>query len=171
MTSGLWQNWNGNAWENSQLFIYTYDANNNQTSELSQDWNGSAWENFWQWLYTYDENNFTVDDSYKFWNDDGTVVLEGDSTYYYFHTVVGINDLTMSFESITVCPNPSSGKITIETPIEGIINILNTSGQAILQKLITEPNTTIDVSGLPSGVYVVKLVGEKGVQVGKVIKQ
>jgi len=31
--------------------------------------------------------------------------------------------------------------------------------------------TTIDISGLKSGVYVVKVVGEKGVQVGKFIRQ
>jgi hypothetical protein len=41
----------------------------------------------------------------------------------------------------------------------------------MLRTVITEPNTTIDVSGLKSGIYVIKIIGEKGVQVGKFIKQ
>jgi len=36
---------------------------------------------------------------------------------------------------------------------------------------ITEPNTTIDVRKLPSGVYVMRLIGERSVQVGKFVKQ
>ena len=43
--------------------------------------------------------------------------------------------------------------------------------QQLLQQEITAPATTIDVSRFTSGVYVVKVVGEKGVQVGKFIKQ
>ncbi len=39
-----------------------------------------------------------------------------------------------------------------------------------LQQEITEPTTTIDVSTLPNGIYLVKLVGEKEVKTGKFIK-
>jgi hypothetical protein len=36
-TGDIWQYWNGSTWENDWQDTYTYDANNNQTSELNQD--------------------------------------------------------------------------------------------------------------------------------------
>jgi hypothetical protein len=51
------------------------------------------------------------------------------------------------------------------------ITIFNMEGQELLRQKITQPNTTIDVSGWKSGVYLVKVVGEKRVQVGKFVKQ
>jgi hypothetical protein len=39
-----------------------------------------------------------------------------------------------------------------------------------MQQEVNEPTITIDIRNLPGGVYVVKVVGEKGVQVGKIIK-
>jgi photosystem II stability/assembly factor-like uncharacterized protein len=84
---------------------------------------------------------------------------------------VGINDKTLITESLKIYPNPANDNITIETPTLGSISILNINGQQLHQQEITEPNTTIDVSNFPNGVYLVKLIGEKGVQVGKFIKQ
>jgi hypothetical protein len=170
-TSVLSQVWNGSAWENIYQDIFTYDANNNLTSELDQNWNGSAWENYGQYIYTYDANNFIVANSYKEWNSAGNMVSYGDSTYNYFHTVIGIDDLKVSLERIIVYPNPSSDKITIETSVEGNLSILNLNGQELLTRQITEPKTILDISILPSGVYFVKLVWKKGVQVGKFVKQ
>jgi hypothetical protein len=40
-----------------------------------------------------------------------------------------------------------------------------------MQQEVNEPNITIDVSTLQGGIYIVKLVGEKGAKVGKFIKQ
>jgi len=171
-TSALSQFWNGSTWDDSSQYTFTYDANNNQTSALSQFWNGSAWRNIKQLSYTYDGNNFKITSSARYWNFEGTQIIESDSTRNYFHTVVnGVNELTVSLESITVYPNPSSDKITFETPVEGYLSILNLNSQELITRQITEPKTQIDISTLPNGVYVVKLVGEKGVQVGKFIKQ
>jgi hypothetical protein len=170
-TNDLYQNWNGNAWENYQQSTYTYDINNNMTSQFFQNWQNNAWVSGFQQIYAYDANNFTVSESHKGWNVAGTEIAFGDSNYYYFHTALGIDELKVPMEGIVVYPNPSSDKITIETPVRGHLFIHNLNGQQLLHQEIAEPTTTVDVSTLPSGVYVVKLVGEKGVQVGKFIKQ
>jgi hypothetical protein len=83
---------------------------------------------------------------------------------------IGVESLTPEL-SLTIYPNPTSSTITIDSPSTGSLLILNTSGQAILQREITEPTRTLDVSGFKSGVYVVKVVGEKCVQVGKFVKR
>ena len=70
-----------------------------------------------------------------------------------------------------IYPNPTDGMITIDSKEGGNLFIFNSQGYQFLQLKITEPITTIDVSTLPSGIYIAKLVGEKGLKVGKFIKQ
>jgi hypothetical protein len=48
---------------------------------------------------------------------------------------------------------------------------MNLNGQELLQRTIIPPNITIDVSTLPGGIYVIKVIGEKKVQVGEFVKQ
>jgi len=49
--------------------------------------------------------------------------------------------------------------------------ILNINGQEILKQTITKPSTQIDISTFQSGIYFVKLTGERSVTVGKFIKK
>jgi photosystem II stability/assembly factor-like uncharacterized protein len=74
-------------------------------------------------------------------------------------------------ECLQIYPNPSSGVITIETPTQGHVSIMNIRGQQLLEQSIYEPNSTIDISTLPGGLYLVKMVGGQGVQVGKFVKE
>jgi len=90
--------------------------------------------------------------------------------------MVGINDLTDPLERLTVYPNPSSATITIELPhtttLKNLsLSILDLNGQELLQRTITDLSTTIDVSALQGGIYVIKVIGEKKVQVGKFVKR
>ena len=169
LTGDLQQTWNGSAWVNHFQWSFTYDANNNMVSVFEQKWNGNAWVNHLNDNLTYDANNFTESDSYKFWNNYGTNIVSGDSTYYYFHTVVGVNELMMSLKSVIIYPNPTSGISTIETTTNGYLSIYNSSGQELLQQEISESKTIIDISTLPSGVYLIKLINNKTVRVGKLI--
>jgi len=175
LTSRLYQEWNGSAWENYLLYTYTYDTNSNLTSGLYQGWNGSTWENYSLYTNTYDADNFMTSESERFWNDDGTIIT-GDSTRYYFHTVVGINDLIVPLRSLTVYPSPTSATITIElsntTAIKNTyLTIYNLNGQQLITRRITEPKTDIDISGLQKGVYFVRVHNDQAVMVEKIIKQ
>ena len=176
LISYLTQNWNGSVWVNYNQLTYTYNANNNWISGLNQNWNGSTWVNNSQNSYTYDANNFRKSNSYKYWNIAGTKVAGGDSTYYYFHTVLGINDLKMRDASITVYPNPSSKTITIElshtTAIKSaFLTIISLNGQQLIARQISERKTQLDISNLPSGVYFIRVTTDRTVEVGKIIKQ
>jgi hypothetical protein len=48
---------------------------------------------------------------------------------------------------------------------------MNIFGQVCLQQEITGPKTALNVSQLSPGIYVVKITGRKGVQMGKFVKQ
>ena len=85
---------------------------------------------------------------------------------------LGIDNL-LSNESISIYPNPSNGKITVEIlhPIkESDLKIFNIDGQEIIEKQIMEGKTEIDIKKLTNGVYFVKLTTDKFVGVIKIIK-
>jgi photosystem II stability/assembly factor-like uncharacterized protein len=84
---------------------------------------------------------------------------------------IGIGENSFASAPLKISPNPPSSIITIETPTKGSLAILNLDGQLILHKETTEPTTTIDVYRLKSGIYFVRLTGERMVQVGKFVKQ
>ena len=75
------------------------------------------------------------------------------------------------YSVITISPNPTSTHITIESPSLGQISIINLQGQELIRQKITEPKTRINISTLPCGVYLVKITGERVVQVGKFVRQ
>ncbi len=90
----------------------------------------------------------------------------------YDSVMVGITKQQES--TISIYPNPATDKITIETaatPTQCQLSIINLNGQALITRQITEPKTQLDISNLPSGVYFVRVTGEKRVEVGKFVKQ
>jgi hypothetical protein len=49
--------------------------------------------------------------------------------------------------------------------------VLDLAGQQILTSPISQADITLDISTLPDGVYIIKVVGENRVQLGKFVKQ
>lgn len=84
---------------------------------------------------------------------------------------VGIQDHHQITNILSISPNPSSTSITIGSSTKGLITILNYQGKQLLHNEFTGSNQTIDISGFASGVYFVKVIGEKEIRVGKFIKQ
>ena len=89
--------------------------------------------------------------------------------------IVGVEDNYSEPVTFKVYPNPSKSTITIELPAQPSKNtsltISNTNGQQLINQPITKPQTEIDISHLPVGIYIVKVWNEKDVMVRKVIKQ
>jgi photosystem II stability/assembly factor-like uncharacterized protein len=86
----------------------------------------------------------------------------------------GVNEPSSMQPSFKIYPNPSLGNITIETttsPGSGKLSILNLNGMELMARRITGRLTQINLSSLPGGVYVVKLIDATGVQVRKIIKE
>jgi len=100
----------------------------------------------------------------------GYIVGENGTILKTINGGVGINDLLHTANPLTIYPNPVTDKITLETSSIGILSILNPCGQQLLQQRITEPKTTININTLPNGVYMIKLISENMVHVGKIVK-
>ena len=77
---------------------------------------------------------------------------------------VGINEVSQS-NLFTVYPNPTNSAITINTKANYTsIQIVNMFGQVVFTK---EKSASLNVSSLPSGIYFIQLVDNKGSLIGK----
>jgi hypothetical protein len=88
------------------------------------------------------------------------------------HGVNGINENQAN--TFSLYPNPATDKITIETsgePKESSLVIVNSAGQELITRQLSERKTVIDISSFPSGVYFVRVTNNKSVEVGKIVKQ
>jgi hypothetical protein len=86
----------------------------------------------------------------------------------------GVTENNSSNYLMTISPNPSSTRITIETTASTpkfLISIFNLNGQEVLSQQITESKTEIDISHLPCGIYFVKLTSDDTVKVLKIVKE
>jgi photosystem II stability/assembly factor-like uncharacterized protein len=76
--------------------------------------------------------------------------------------------------SLNIYPNPASDIITIETPEishQSFLSIYNLNGQELRKQNISESKTIIDISNYNTGLYIVKVMGERSVKVGKIVKE
>jgi hypothetical protein len=84
---------------------------------------------------------------------------------------VGMEDNNLSQNHLNIYPNPASATIIIETTAKGQLSILDLRSQEIIKHLITEYKTLIDISNLPSSIYIIRFQNENTVETGKIIKQ
>jgi photosystem II stability/assembly factor-like uncharacterized protein len=84
---------------------------------------------------------------------------------------VGIAGQYQTASTAIIYPNPASTIITLETPFKGSLTVHNLSGQVLLKKSLSESKTTIDISNLNTGLYIVKVMGQNTVRIGKIIKE
>ncbi|MFH1120216.1 MAG: Ig-like domain-containing protein [Bacteroidota bacterium] len=87
---------------------------------------------------------------------------------------LGVESAIMHEPSIKVFPNPTNNSISVETGILGKTvnyNIFNICGAKMTSGKIYEGKySNIDVSGLPSGLYIIRFISGNGLFTGKFIK-
>lgn len=90
--------------------------------------------------------------------------------------LVGIeqNQLTQDQNLIVIYPNPANNKLyismkSIHPPLN--LEILNMQGQLLQKQVLKNSLNAIDISNIPCGVFLIKIVTEDGISVKKLIKQ
>ena len=203
-TSQLIQTWYGSAWVNVRLNSYTYDTNNNLISYLGQDWNDSTWKNYLQFSYTYDANNNQISRLDQIWKgsvwvneylhsytyDVNDLLLskvninfnvnvsgqtdEADSTHYYFHTAVGVNELTALNEGLKAYPNPFSNviKIVVNSNINkiGEAILFDALGKEIFREKTTTEETILNTENISPGFYLLTYTNGNKTTITKLLK-
>lgn len=76
--------------------------------------------------------------------------------------------------TLTVYPNPTTGKFTVETTRDmeqGLLEVLDITGKVIATQTINNKSITFDLTTYPQGIYIVKLTAGDQVDLQKVIHQ
>jgi len=63
---------------------------------------------------------------------------------------------TKASSSLKVYPNPAKDNFRVDVKAGTVVNVYNVTGQLMLSKVTSTLNETIDISGLTSGLYLVK---------------
>jgi Secretion system C-terminal sorting domain len=93
---------------------------------------------------------------------------------YIDSTYVGISENSKPKVGIAVYPDPANDNITIESTAftkDQIISVYDIQGQLLMRQPVLQAKTNIDISGMATGVYFVKVKTEKGFSVKKFIKE
>lgn len=87
-------------------------------------------------------------------------------------TVLGVEDVDASLSKISIYPNPATDLINFQskTMIEEI-QVYNLSGQNILNSKQTGMKVQMDISSLPTGVYIAKIKNNQGWISQKIVKK
>jgi sugar lactone lactonase YvrE len=94
------------------------------------------------------------------------------------HTIRKITNLLSTTDNklgdnITLSPNPASDKITINMDnfTTATTTILDMNGRVLQNNLISDKNTSIDVSNLSKGFYLIQITTDKGIVSKKLVKE
>jgi len=88
--------------------------------------------------------------------------------------VAGLNELKLQMP-VKVYPNPASDEIIVNIPFnccaKGVIQIYNATGMLVLTLPYTQNQTSVNLTDLPQGMYLVRVVDEKGIGSTQIIKR
>ena len=177
------------------IFYYKYAPSGNDSAQINLNFklNGSQFENrniFIHASATYDSivfpfslsqapDSVMIDIQSSAWQDTLLSFVGSDLKIDEMHfksqpLTTGIFKYENN-NAISIFPNPTSDKLFIETNNlkTSIYNleILNTTGQVVLAKQITNSIEQVDLSGQAAGVYFVKLQSVNNSVVRKIVKQ
>ena len=91
-----------------------------------------------------------------------------------FGTTNGVADFVSGNKFIRFYPNPVKDKFVIESPVitgKSQVSIFNVGGRKLSEQKITGDKREIDISNLPAGIYIIKLINEQKIITGKIIKK
>lgn len=91
-----------------------------------------------------------------------------DLTVLYYTSIKEKNELSETFK---VYPNPTNDYVEVESSQNADIEIINLQGKIIGKHVLSNNKVVIDLSTIPSGVYIIKAKTNNGIVTKKLIKQ
>lgn len=171
--TGLVSAWSGEAWEPSSF--YTRQVRSSErTTEMQYVMTENGWESRHRMEWTYNASGLISGQSTE-------VFLEGDWYHkvtrqwtYPVTTAVETNELPLA-TSFHVSPNPTSGRVTLHLEdrvrVNPRLDVFDMLGRSVTPSGAWDGGQTLDLGGLPKGVYFLRLRSEDRVERARVIVQ
>ena len=158
-------------WVSQTMISYTYDGSGYLTNELSQQWDAgsSSWKDNSRTTYTNNPDGTANQSVSQSW--DGSVWNNIERFTFSYSQPTAVSEFTNEAD-FTVYPNPAHDIITIKanSSFNGThYSFTDQAGKLVLKGILTNENTSIDITSLAVGVYFLK-IGERNQQTFKVIK-
>ena len=94
------------------------------------------------------------------------------SDVYEVHAYYSPTGIAEDDDQVQVVPNPTTGTLTIHDAVLGSVEVLNLLGQVVLDRQEAADGMTLNLVGLPDGVYFIRLTEKDGRSlVRKVLKR
>ncbi|MCL2290811.1 MAG: T9SS type A sorting domain-containing protein [Bacteroidetes bacterium] len=171
----------GGVWTNTPVAGFSFGSGNNSLFLPAAGYRGSVDGNIYHnstYCMYWSSTPIGTEASYLYISSSfGVNMLTGNrstsrSVRCVSDDAVGINEIENG--KIIIYPNPTTGNLRIESGKLKIdnIDIFDVYGRKLLSTLsLRSQYTTIDISHLPAGVYIVKLYTESGEMIKKVLKE
>ncbi len=88
---------------------------------------------------------------------DANPAVKTNTTLNTIHTPSGVNQITTN-TGVIVYPNPATDQLFAENLNGGEISVLNISGAELIRQNVSGSKATIDISQLPGGVYILRVL-------------
>jgi hypothetical protein len=167
-----YETWISSTWENSMKQNNSYDGSGFLTNNLSQIWDNptNSWKNNSQINYSNNVNGTVQQYIAQSWDKPLNSWKNSQRATYTYNNSTGIyetNEIAFHFY-----PNPINDflNLYLENNSESNIKITDLHGRTLLSKMIIGKSTIIDIKGIPSGVYFLRLQQGNNVSVSKFIK-
>lgn len=123
-----------------------------------------------QWTKTGQDINAIkfIDDNTGFIAGDGCVLMK---TIDGGGAPVAVKNIPLMTAKLNVFPNPVSEVITVESIPGSTLTIFNLTGKLMHSQRCDGRTTKLDFSGFPSGIYIIRQLGQASVATSKVIKR
>lgn len=167
------QIWATSEFVNTERFAYTY-LDGNQTELLIQNWNSSTmdWVNTARQIRDFDANDNEVELIYETWDTSVTPnAWKGISRSLNFWSTAETLEISEINKTMitTVYPNPATELIYINSnELINEVEIYNLRGKQVLK---SGKVSSLNVSNLQAGIYLVKIISEDKTITKKIIKK
>lgn len=164
--------WNNNSWESSSKQLYTYNSNDDKTTETIQIWDAvsSSFINNKKIICNYNSIGLLESITTQKWDAGANAwkYAEGNTQtryYYEYYYTTSVGNVATA-EPLSLYPVPAKDQITISLGTHGYeqttLSVLNMNGAVVKQWNTENSTTTADISALPNGTYVLYARNEMG---------
>ncbi len=121
--------------------------------------------------YAYVEGENLYSEMTLLWDDElFDYILDQKKFYYYSGGTSPADPGPPAVQSLRMAPNPTNGPVRFQLEEEAIVQVFDMSGQQI-KSVLLQPDQTIDLSNLPSGIYHLTAQNAQGRYSGKIVKE
>lgn len=155
-------------WVFGARLAYEYDAEDRlavQTKETVTE-EGVTYE---QITYEYVQGeNLALETTYIFPDFLSGWVLDS-RRYFYYNTLTSVPEVPRTPLALQVAPNPTNGTLQVQLESDALVQVFDATG--LLRRSISfQPGQTIDLDGLPAGVYYLMAKDKTRIYSNKVVK-